>query len=124
VTVIEHSKDEPMSKKSSLIGLYSEVERKISEIEAEMKHIGYWSLEPLPDKAYDFHHAFAMDTMTFSQWLQFVLIPRVRSIIEQEGDFPSESMVGAQAVREFDGDTTASNLVTLLSEFDDLFRRR
>jgi uncharacterized protein YqcC (DUF446 family) len=103
--------------------LYSEAERKISEIEAEMKRIGYWSPRNCRE-AYDFQQAFAMDTMAFSQWLQFVLIPRVRAIIEEKGDFPSESMVGAQAVREFDGDATASGLVTLLGEFDDLFRSR
>jgi uncharacterized protein YqcC (DUF446 family) len=113
-----------MTKKPSKSNLYSEAERKISEIEAEMKRIGYWSLEELPEEAYDFQQAFAMDTMAFSQWLQFVLIPRVRAIIEEKGDFPSESMVGAQAVREFDGDATASGLVTLLGEFDDLFRSR
>ena len=113
-----------MPKKSSSVDLYSEAERKISEIEAEMKRIGCWSFEPLPEEAYEFQQAFAMDTMAFSQWLQFILIPRVRSIIEQKGDFPSESMVGVQAVREFDGDATASGLVTLLGEFDDLFRSR
>jgi uncharacterized protein YqcC (DUF446 family) len=104
--------------------LYSKAERKISEIEAEMKRIGYWSLEPLPEEAYDFRQAFAMDTMTFAQWLQFILIPRVRAIIEEKADFPSQSMVGTQAVREFDGEATASGLVILLGEFDDLFRRR
>jgi uncharacterized protein YqcC (DUF446 family) len=103
--------------------LYSKTERKISEIEAEMKRIGYWSLEPLSEEAYQFQKAFAMDTMAFSQWLQFILIPRVRSIIEQKGDFPSESMVGVQAVREFDGDANATGLINLLSEFDALFRK-
>ena len=112
-----------MPEKFSNVGLYSEVAHKFSEIEAEMKRIGYWSDKPLPEEAYEFPQAFAMDTMAFAQWLQFILIPRVRSVIEQKGDFPSESMVGAQAVREFDGDANASGLVTLLSEFDDLFRR-
>ncbi len=113
-----------MSKKTSPGDLYSRAGNKTSEIEAEMKRIGFWSLDPLPEDAYDFREAFAMDTMAFSQWLQFILIPRVRSIIEQKGDFPSESMVGTQAVREFDGDTMASDLVNLLCEFDDLFRRK
>jgi uncharacterized protein YqcC (DUF446 family) len=112
-----------MPKKSSSVDIYVQAERKISEIEAEMKRIGYWSLEPLPEEAYDFQQAFAMDTMAFSQWLQFILIPRVRAIIEEKGDFPSESMVGTQAVREFDGDETASGLIKLLSEFDALFRK-
>jgi uncharacterized protein YqcC (DUF446 family) len=117
------SKDGPMPKKSSSVDLYSKAERKISEMETEMKRIGYWSLGPLPEEAYDFQQAFAMDTMAFSQWLQFILIPNVRSIIEQKGDFPSESMVGVQAAREFDGDANASYLVSLLSEFDALFRK-
>jgi uncharacterized protein YqcC (DUF446 family) len=88
-----------------------------------MKRIGYWSNDPLPEEAYDFREAFAMDTMAFSQWLQFILLPRVRLIIEQEGDFPTESMVGVQAAREFDGDADAAHLVSLLSEFDALFRK-
>jgi uncharacterized protein YqcC (DUF446 family) len=112
-----------MPKKSSSVDLYSKAERKILGIETEMKRIGYWSLEPLPEEAYDFRQAFAMDTMAFSQWLQFILIPNVRSIIDQKGDFPSESMVGVQSVREFNGDANASHLVSLLGEFDALFSK-
>jgi len=112
-----------MKKPSFSQNRYTLAEKKISQIEEEMKRTGYWSSEPLPEEAYDFLRAFAMDTMAFSQWLQFILIPNVRSIIEQKGDFPSESMVGVQAAREFDGDANASHLVSLLSEFDALFRK-
>jgi uncharacterized protein YqcC (DUF446 family) len=110
-----------MAKSTSSHNRYAQAAQKISEIEAEMKRIGYWSPDPLPEEAYDFQQAFAMDTMAFSQWLQFVFIPRVREIIEEHGTFPSNSMVAAQAVREFDGDWDASQLLSLLSEFDDLF---
>ena len=98
-----------------------EVKKSIDEIEAEMKRIGYWSADPLPEEAYDFREAFAMDTMAFSQWLQFILIPRVHQIIAEGGEFPANSMVGAQAMREFDGDADAAHLVSLLGEFDRLF---
>jgi len=111
-----------MTKPSSSDDLYVQAGKTIAEIEAEMKRIGYWSPDLLPEEAYDFQQAFAMDTMAFSQWMQFILIPRVREIIEEHGTFPSNSMVGAQAVREFDGDWDASQLVSLLSEFDELFR--
>jgi uncharacterized protein YqcC (DUF446 family) len=59
--------------------------------------------------------------MTFAQWLQFVFIPSVRNILGTKGDFPAYSMVGTQAIREFDGDERASRLVQLLNEFDLLF---
>jgi uncharacterized protein YqcC (DUF446 family) len=116
-----YNKEKGMAKSTSSHNRYAQAAAKIAEIEVEMKRTGYWSPDPLPEEAYDFQQAFAMDTMAFSQWLQFILIPRVQEIIEQKGTFPSESMVAAQAVREFDGDGTASQLVTLLSEFDDLF---
>ncbi len=96
----------------------------IDGIEAEMKRLGYWSDAPLPEAAYAFRRAFAQDTMSFGQWLQFVLIPRVHEIIEQRGEFPRASMVGAQAVREFDGDEHAETLIRLLNEFDRLIESK
>ena len=90
------------------------------EIEAEMRRIGMWTSEtPSPDQM-DFNAAFAMDTMPFSWWLQFVFLPRVHEAAASN-KFPSSSSVATQAVREFDGDPNANRLLTLLSEFDALF---
>ena len=100
---------------------YEEVAGHIDGIEAEMKRIGLWSAEPPTPEMYNFTRAFAMDTMPFSYWLQFVFIPRVRSIIAEQGDFPHGSQVGAQAVREFDGVWEASDLISKLGAFDALF---
>jgi uncharacterized protein YqcC (DUF446 family) len=96
--------------------------QKIGAIEAEIRRIGMWSAEPPPPEAFNFHAAFAMDTMPFVSWLQFVFIPRVREIIETRSDFPGNSQVGAQAVREFDGVHEASELVSLLIDFDYFIR--
>ena len=101
------------------------VAAKLAQIEDEMKRIGLWQNEPLPEAQYNFQQAFAMDTMAFNQWLQFILIPRVKEIIAEGGEFPSKSEVGAQAFREFVvwpayGDDT-EKLLSLLNEFDELF---
>ena len=85
-----------------------------------MRKIGFWQKEALAPDQLKFTQAFAMDTMTFVQWLQFIFLPRVREAIASD-QFPTGSSVGAQAVREFDGDPDAGRLVTLLSEFDGLF---
>ena len=96
------------------------VVRYADQIENEMRHIGFWQNQNLRPEQFDFEQAFAMDTMTFTQWLQFIFLPRVREAAAS-GEFPSGSSVGAQAVREFDGELEADRLVTLLSEFDALF---
>ena len=99
------------------------VQAKIAEIEQEMKRIGYWQSEPLQPEQYEFRSAFAMDTMAFSQWLQFIFIPRVKSMLATGENFPPDSDNAAHAVREFDGDDKAQRLVALLSEFDEIIRR-
>jgi uncharacterized protein YqcC (DUF446 family) len=98
---------------------YEAARERIGEIEAELKGLGWWQEERPPEEAFNFTMAFAMDTMAFPQWLQFVFIPRVNELIEARGSFPASSMVGAHAVREFDGVYEADRLVGLLTAFDD-----
>lgn len=100
--------------------LQQNASRQIDQIEAEMRNIGMWQDQPLRPEQMEFEQAFAMDTMTFSQWLQFIFVPRVREAVTS-GEFPSGSSVATQAVREFDGYENADRLITLLSEFDALF---
>jgi uncharacterized protein YqcC (DUF446 family) len=97
------------------------VSDQVDEIEAEMQQCGLWQTQPLSPEQMRFTKAFGMDTMSFDQWLQFVFIPKVREAIATNS-FPSSSQVGAQAVREFDTVPAASRLVTLLAQFDALFR--
>ena len=100
--------------------LQRKVSRYADEIEGEMRSIGMWQDQPLRREQLNFKQAFGMDTMTFTQWLQFVFLPRVRESVAANS-FPGSSSVGAQAVREFDGHPQADRLITLLSEFDALF---
>lgn len=97
------------------------VQQQLGAIEAEMKKIGFWQNEALEAEKYNFKAAFAADSMAYPQWLQFVLIPRVKAIIQSKGLFPAGSMVGVKAIREFDGYSEAQGLTDLLCEFDRLF---
>lgn len=100
---------------------YTAVAKNADEIEAELLRLGWWSDMPPTQEAIDQMGAFGQGTMTFANWLQFIFLPRVRELIEERGEFPSESNVGAYAVREFDGQDEASALVSLLIAFDGLF---
>jgi uncharacterized protein YqcC (DUF446 family) len=88
-------------------------------IERELRGLGAWQSTPLPDAAYDSQQAFFADTMTFYQWIQFVLLERVREIAEKRGAFPRGSCVGVYAVRELDGYEEAGELIAALCEFDE-----
>lgn len=100
---------------------YDAVAAKLDEIEAELKRMGAWQAEPPPPEVLAFRQPFAMDTMAFEQWLQFVLLPRAREIIARRETFPPHSAVAVHAVREFDGRDDTARLFDLLHEFDRLF---
>lgn len=92
-------------------------------IEAELTRLGRWSAQRPPDEKFVDMGAFGMKTLSPEQWLQFVLLPNVRDIITQKGEFPSESNVSVWATRNFDGDPDADTLLSLLRDFDALFGR-
>lgn len=98
-----------------------QVEALIDAIEDEMVASGLWNVPEPPKEAFDNMGAFGMDTMAFAQWLRYVFVPTVRQRLAEGGPWPSQSMVGAQAVREFDGFPEAAGLCGRLSEFDALF---
>src|SRR5690349_19513806 len=100
------------------------VAEKIARIEAEMRSIGMWQNEPMPQEKTAAAGAFGQGSMAFEQWLQFVFIPRVNQIVAARAAFPSKSQVGDQAYREWRmwGDApNVDRLLELLREFDALF---
>jgi uncharacterized protein YqcC (DUF446 family) len=100
---------------------HDQVAAKLDAVEAELRKIGRWQTEPLPPEAYQNMGAFGMNTMAFTQWLQFVLLRNARAIVAQRGEFPSSSQVGVIAVREADTDPDLLPLSRMLCDFDALF---
>lgn len=92
-------------------------------IEQELRGMGVCQAEPPPAAAFQSRRAFFGDTMSFYQWLQFVLLARVREIIDTQGAFLTQSAVGTYAVRELDGESKADGLVRMLCEFDRFIER-
>jgi uncharacterized protein YqcC (DUF446 family) len=104
--------------------IYTLATNKAHEIEHELKHLKRWSTEPLQPEKYKDMGAFGSNTMTFEQWLQFILVPRIHAIVEEKGEFPNNSMLAPYAIRVFDGDPEAGKLHDLLYELDKLINEK
>lgn len=103
--------------------IYSLAVEKANELERELKRLGRWMNKPLPDESFIDMGAFGSRTMTFEQWIQFVLIERIRQIIAEKSEFPESSNLAGYAVRYFDGDHEAGALQQILSELDALINK-
>lgn len=88
-------------------------------IEGSMRTLGLWSAEPPPPERMDFRAAFGADTLAFVEWIQWVLMPRVRAGLADGGkSLPGRSEVSVYAARELDGQPEAQPLVDALRALD------
>lgn len=86
-------------------------------IEAELRAMGAWDA-PAPEGSAQ--SAFGEADRSFTQWLRHDLTPRLRAVAAQTEEPPPSSMVGARAVREFDGVPDADGLIDALGDLDRL----
>jgi len=86
-------------------------------LEAGLRRLGCWG-SPAPTGPIT--GAFGQPDLAFTQWLEHVLVPRLREIASGQAEPPGSSMVAAQAVREFDGWDEADALIEILQRLDDL----
>ena len=91
----------------------------LSELERVMKSSNLWQLEDLPESAFHSSAPFCCDTMTFQQWLQFVLIPKLRECCKTK-TLPSQMGVAAMAEMTLDITPNRILMVTLLQQLDTL----
>jgi uncharacterized protein YqcC (DUF446 family) len=89
-------------------------------IAAELRRLGRWASDPLDPARLVGMGAFGMNTLAAEEWIQFVLVPRLRELVAARGELPRESQTSAWAARQFEGDPAADPLVELLRELDGL----
>lgn len=104
----------------------SQISRKLDQIEAEMRRIGFWQATP-PDLLAMIDRgeiSSFLDAPSFEIWLQAVFLPTARIAIDRNA-LPTDSQVGLMAMRQYDYHSSvpeAHYLVRLLYEFDELVK--
>jgi uncharacterized protein YqcC (DUF446 family) len=90
-------------------------------IERELRVQGWWREEAPADEALGSVEPFCVDTLDFDQWLQWIFLPRMKLILEQDHPLPNASGILAMAemVYAIQPDKSRS-LRALLARFDEL----
>lgn len=90
-------------------------------IEIELRRLGLWDEEPPPPEAFQSTQPFCIDTLEFTQWVQFVFVERMKVIIENDHPLPAVSGIAPMAEEHFRGRAeSAEGLVRELEEIDRL----
>jgi len=91
------------------------------EVEANLRSGGLWEPARPPEADLGSQQPFCLDTLRFEQWLQWIFLPRMKLILEQQQPLPPRSAIFAYA-REYLGKShpASNNLLTLIKRFDEL----
>lgn len=100
---------------------FPKIADQLLSIERELRLLGWWKEVPPSDADLSSREPFCVDTLDFDQWLQWIFLPRMKTLIEQDLTLPNASgilemaqMVYASRAQE------ARNLMDLLAQFDRL----
>lgn len=90
-------------------------------IEHELHKQGWWASEPPSAQAMASTTPFAVDSMNFDQWLQWIFLPKMKQILESGAALPNASGILVMAETVYvDRPQESRELRRLLAEFDQL----
>ena len=91
----------------------------LDNIEQELRRQNVWMVMPPSPEVMSSTTPFCMDTMTFSQWLQWVFVPRVRAIMDQGGNLPKGANIKPYAEEAIQVEKLeAVRLLALMEQLD------
>jgi len=94
-------------------------------LEQALRAQGQWQPEPPPQQALASPQPFCYDTLEFNQWLQWVFLPRLNTLIVANAALPTESAIYEYAEEVYQGvayDT--EEILQAIKSFDEMILER
>ncbi|WP_106478634.1 YqcC family protein [Phytohalomonas tamaricis] len=76
---------------------HQELREALSNLEAALQAADLWTIVQPEAKAFESTQPFCIDTMTLPQWLRFLLVPRLWSLIDAKATLPTNSQIAPAA---------------------------
>lgn len=98
---------------------FPQIAEQLLLIERELRVLGMWKAVPPSDEDLSSREPFCVDTLDFDQWLQWIFLPRMKTILEQDLALPSASGILEMAEMVYAGQVARTRtLMALLAQFD------
>lgn len=91
--------------------LHIAIAETLIDIEKELRELHLWESEMVSEAALASTQPFAVDTMSFPQWLQFIFLPRMYFMLDQKMPLPRNCGIVPMAEQYFSGLNLHSSLL-------------
>jgi len=94
----------------------------IDDLEVTMQQLGQWQETPPDEQALLSQQPFAIDTLTPSEWLQWIFIARIRLLITQNQPLPSGFSIAPYFEECWKEQSQLTPLLTIIQKLDEVCR--
>lgn len=88
------------------------------QLETQLREGEFWQNHYPPAAALASQQPFAVDTLTFVQWLQFIFIPRLQALIDAEQPLPTNIAVSPMAEQALNSTPPELEIVSTIQQLD------
>ncbi|MBY6186967.1 YqcC family protein [Marinobacter hydrocarbonoclasticus] len=90
----------------------------LNAIEQAMRHAGLWQSAPPSSEALASPQPFCCDTLAFEQWVQWILLPRLRALLEANLALPGNAAIAPMAEEVWRGRPELGAVINELRTLD------
>ena len=80
---------------------YSQLASLLFEVEKELRDMQLWAEQSPPAESLLSTQPFSVDVLTFTEWLQFIFLPKMYAAIETAADLPESCSIAPMAEEFF-----------------------
>lgn len=104
-----------------MIDHYRKLADLLIDVERELRLMQLWERQSPSPQALASVEPFAVDQLSFSQWLEFIFLPRMYDVIESAAPLPENSSIAPMAEEFFKAQNTeAAAIILKLAAIDRL----
>ena len=101
--------------------IYQQLIDSLNQLRSQMRAAGQWSEQSPSQDDLSSNEPFAVDKLTFVQWLQFMFIPHMQALCETQQPLPRESAIAPMAETYFAlNRVDGGNLMIILTTIDQI----
>jgi uncharacterized protein YqcC (DUF446 family) len=103
------------------MSVFVEAASLLIDIEAELRRLNLWERESPSAEALASTEPFCVDTLSFTQWLQFVFLPRMYALLDVERLPPGRCEIQPLAEQHFsESHLPVADLIAVIGRLDAL----
>ncbi|MEH6625883.1 MAG: YqcC family protein [Motiliproteus sp.] len=97
-----------------------QVQRLLADIEQQLQRLELWSFEPPNAKALASAEPFCIDTLSLNEWLQWIMLPRMKQLLDKGLPLPGNCNIYGIAEESFkESRQDYSQLLSLIKSLDE-----